>query len=367
MLKCEPIKISTLINSSEKKSEKPTVVVIIPFYNGSKWIERAVESVHRQTVPPDEFIIVNDGSEPQERQALEKLSDRYHFKIIDKPNGGQGSARNAGVLASMSDYICFLDQDDIYLEEHNEVLLQAVPAQVFRLGWIYADLNIADEDGNIIFSKCVKERSPSHPKHSLIENLRNDMFVLPSASIINRKAFEAVGGFDEQFKGYEDDDLFLRLFRKGYTNYFIDKSITTWCIHEESTSFNIVFSQSRLKYFKKLKNSFPNRPKMNLYYLRDCIIPRFSPMFIEAAIVSVLKNSKEQEEALKIIDSYYADIVTDDSVSSSRLKKLKALIWVLKHMPSVYRNVILILMQFSFTRRILLRNMPSIRGHNFRV
>jgi cellulose synthase/poly-beta-1,6-N-acetylglucosamine synthase-like glycosyltransferase len=72
------------MNSSERKSDKPTVVVIIPFYNGSKWIERAVESVHRQTVPPDEFIIVNDGSQPEERQALDNLSDKYLFKIIDK-------------------------------------------------------------------------------------------------------------------------------------------------------------------------------------------------------------------------------------------------------------------------------------------
>jgi glycosyltransferase involved in cell wall biosynthesis len=355
------------MNLKDSNTKKPTVVVIIPFYNGMKWIERAVESVHRQTAPPEEFIIVNDGSTPEERLALGRLSDKHHFKIFDKPNGGQGSARNAGVSGSKSDYICFLDQDDFYLEDHIETLIQAIPNQDCRFGWIYADLNIADEDGNIIFSKVVKERSPFHPKHSLIDIIRNDMFVLPSASIIGRKAFESVGGFDEQFKGYEDDDLFLRLFRKGYTNYFIDKAITTWCIHEESTTFNIVFSQSRLKYFKKLRESFPNRPKMNLYYLRDCIIPRFSPIFIESAVSSVLRNSKEQDEMIKIIDSFYTIIATDDSVSSSRLKKLKALIWVLKKIPAIYRKVVLTLMQFSFTRRLLLRNFPLLRNFNFRL
>jgi len=355
------------MNLCENNLKKPTVVVIIPFYNGARWIKRAVESVHRQTVPPNEFIVVNDGSKPDERLVLGELSDKYNFKIIDKPNGGQGSARNAGVFASKSDYICFLDQDDFYLDNHNEVLIQAIPNQDYHFGWTYADFNMADGDGNIIFNKCIRERTPANPKHSLMDIMRNDMFVLTSASIICRKAFEAVNGFDEQLIGYEDDDLFLRLFHKGYTNYFIDRTVYTWCIHEESTSFNIIFAQSRLKYVKKLKEAFPNRPKMNLYYLRDCIMPRFSPLFIEPAIISVLKKSMNINENLKLLDSYYAIIMSDNSVSPSRIRKLKVLIWTLKRIPTLYRKVVLLLLKFYFSRRLLLKYFPSLRNFNFRV
>ena len=87
-------------------------MLVIPFYNGADFIERAVKSVFNQTVPADEVVVVNDGSRPEEREALGALAGRYPFRIVDKENGGQGSARNAGVAVSRSDYICFLDQDD---------------------------------------------------------------------------------------------------------------------------------------------------------------------------------------------------------------------------------------------------------------
>jgi glycosyltransferase involved in cell wall biosynthesis len=96
----------------------PSVVVIIPFYNGADFIERSVKSVFEQSVPATEVIVVNDGSRPEERASLDALAARYPFRIIDKENGGQGSARNAGVKASTSDFICFLDQDDFYLPNH---------------------------------------------------------------------------------------------------------------------------------------------------------------------------------------------------------------------------------------------------------
>ncbi len=75
----------------------PTVVVIIPFYNGADFIERSVRSVFEQSVPANEVIVVNDGSRTEERAALDALAARYPFRILDKENGGQGSARNAGV------------------------------------------------------------------------------------------------------------------------------------------------------------------------------------------------------------------------------------------------------------------------------
>ncbi len=73
--------------------------------------------------------------------------------------------------------------------------------------------------------------------------LREDAYILPSASLIRRAAYEAVGGFDEQFTGYEDDDLFLRLFRAGYTNYYLDKPVTVWCRHSGSTSWTLKMSR----------------------------------------------------------------------------------------------------------------------------
>jgi len=170
----------------------PTVAVIVPFYNGAKWIERAIKSVINQTTPPDEFFIVNDGSTPQEREALAALAKDYPFTIIDKKNGGQGSARNAGVRAATSEFISFLDQDDFYFPDHIRDLVEALPERDCRLGFVYANLCGADEDGNIFHSNLLDDIPSRNPKRGRITSLlRNDLYILPSAS---RSRWLAVGG-----------------------------------------------------------------------------------------------------------------------------------------------------------------------------
>lgn len=319
--------------STEKEYRKrPTVVVVIPFYNGADWVERAIKSVVAQTVQPDEFIIVNDGSKPEERAALGRLAEKYPFSIIDKENGGQGSARNAGVAASKSDFICLLDQDDYYLPHHIEDLVDALPENDRRFGFVYADLCIGDGDGNIIFSDAVKERGP-HPKRSVLDLLNRDIFILPSASLVSRRAYEAVGGFDPQFMGYEDDDLFLRIFRSGYSNYWLDKSVTVWCIHGESTSYSIKMSRSRFKYFKKLTVNFPDNAERGLYYSRDCIIPRFGKHFIEEAEKAVAKKSPDTAEFLDMFREFQAIVEANEYVDIEYKKYLNRTIHAIQDLP----------------------------------
>jgi glycosyltransferase involved in cell wall biosynthesis len=286
---------------------KPTVAVIIPFYNGSRWIERALLSVFQQTVPADEVIVVNDGSLVEEQAALHAIGAKYAAKIINKPNGGQGAARNAGAAACNAAYLCFLDQDDFYLPDHIEVLLLALPTNELNVGFVYGDCMEADGDGNIVRTSMVKERSV-HPKRSIADMLRKDMFILPSASIIDRKAYQAVGGFDEQFTGYEDDDLFMRLFLKGYAHRFIDRPVYVWCIHTQSTSYSILMSRSRARYFRKLQDAFPDEPAHGQYYFRDCLAPRFGRAVILDAIRAAQERSADRPEINALLRDYADDV-----------------------------------------------------------
>lgn len=301
----------------------PSVVVVIPFYNGSSFIERSVRSVFAQTVPASEVVVVNDGSRPEEREALEALATRYPFRIIDQENGGQGAARNAGVAASTANYICFLDQDDFYLESHIELLVAGIPADDPRFGFIYADLLEADADGNIVRTSLVKENSSQNPKRSVLNLLRYDMYVLPSAALVSRRAFEAVGGFDPQFSGYEDDDLFLRIFRKGFTNYFLDRAVTVWCIHAESTSFGMRMIRSRFRYFQKMASMFPDEPRRDLFFLRDCLIPRFERPFVHQAIEATKLDSEHREEILGYFREFAEMVLASPFVG----RKIKIRVW----------------------------------------
>ncbi|MBR8208219.1 glycosyltransferase family 2 protein [Burkholderia cenocepacia] len=329
-----------------------TVAVVIPYYNGSKWIERALASVETQTIPATEVIVVNDGSRDEERVELGKLEGRYSFRIIDKENGGQGSARNAGVQASGADYICFLDQDDFYLPDHIEVLVNAIPEKDLRFGFLYGDAVEADGDGNVLRSSMIKEHNPIHPKRAIIEMLRDDMFVLPSASLICRKAFLAVDGFDPRLTGYEDDDLFMRLFRKGYTNYFIDRPVYVWCIHEESTSYTVRMSRSRFLYFTKLTEMFPDDKEKARFYFRDCLVPRFGRAFIADALKAARKRSEHRPEICSILQKYAAIVYANKYIG--RRYKLK--LWMITRFlsaPSWFVSLVaVVLPRIPVLRRI---------------
>lgn len=318
----------------KEQAVRPTVAVIIPYYNGSEWIERAVKSVVTQIVSAAEFVIVNDGSKPEERAALDPLAEKYGFTIIDKPNGGQGSARNAGVKATKSQYISFLDQDDYYFRDHIRDLTDAIPENDSRLGFVYADLCAADGHGNILHSHMLAQQHGMHPKRGHIAGLlRFDLFILPSASLIKRAAYEAVGGFDEQFMGYEDDDLFLRMFRAGYTNHFIATPVTAWCQHKGSTSWSVKMSRSRWKYFNKLVQNFPDDEFTGTYYFRDCFVPRFATDFIKEAARSVKTGSPDRDELVSILVAFSRMVSDNPSMSQRYKRKLKLMAFAMSSIP----------------------------------
>lgn len=332
-------------NTFHLAADQFSVVVVIPYYNGSKYIERAIKSVLAQSVAPREFIIVDDGSDPCEADFLSKLEGLYDFKLLRKSNGGQGSARNYGVSASVADYICFLDQDDFYLPNHIKLLVSAIPPNDQLFGFAYGDLFEADAEGNIFRQGMVKAHS-SHPKKDIVSMIGMDMFVLPSASIINRKSFDAVGGFDTQFMGYEDDDLFLRIFRSGRTNYYIDEAVTTWCIHSESTSYSVKMSRSRWRYFNKLHEMFPDDESRSRYFLRDLLVPRFGPLFLKDAAKARLHGGKDSNELKKIYKGYMSLLVGEKNIALGVKLKVFVYFMIVSTAPRWF---------FSFAKKVSIR------------
>lgn len=255
-----------------------SIVAIIPLYNGARWIEGAIRSVFAQTLQPDEFIVVDDGSTDDGAGAaiVERLAKERPITLLRKENGGQSSARNFGIAHSKSPLIALLDQDDVWYPNHLAELVKPFRnAFGIPLGWVYSDLAEIDEAGHMMRHSILKGAPVEHPKRTLVGCLSHDMFVLPSASLISRKAFEIVGGFDESLSGYEDDDLFLRIFRAGYDDIFLDQSLSAWRIYSSSTSFTERMAKSRLIYLEKLIGLFPDDKLRYLHYRRDCIAPRF--------------------------------------------------------------------------------------------
>jgi glycosyltransferase involved in cell wall biosynthesis len=87
---------------------------LINTYNYARYVERAIESALHQSSPFFEILVVDDGSTDESGEVLAKYVDHPKVQVIQKENGGQLSAFNAGVVASSGDLICFLDADDMY-------------------------------------------------------------------------------------------------------------------------------------------------------------------------------------------------------------------------------------------------------------
>src|SRR6266478_1436884 len=127
-----------------------SIVAIIPLYNGARWIEQAINSVLAQTLLPDELVVVDDGStDGGAGSAIVERMARKHpiIKLLRKPNGGQSSARNFGVVHSRSALIALLDQDDVWYPDHLEKLVR--PFEVKHgtpIGWVYSDFADIDEN-----------------------------------------------------------------------------------------------------------------------------------------------------------------------------------------------------------------------------
>lgn len=182
------------------------VSVVIPVYSSAGHIAAALESVLTQSVRPAEVIVVDDAS-PDDSAARARAAYPGVRILARETNGGPAAARNAGVAAATQPWIAFLDGDDVWLPWRLEVQLSAARLAPNVAAWCGKTLSMEDDapmPGDAVFTR---------PKYKPIalEMFINSNPIATSTVLLRREAFEAVGGFDEQFRGPEDYDLWMRL------------------------------------------------------------------------------------------------------------------------------------------------------------
>lgn len=271
------------------------IATVIPLYNGGPYIREAVESVLHQTRRSDRLVVVNDGSSDDGAGVVAAAFPSDAVEVIHIDNGGQSRARNIGVGAVPDcDLVAFLDQDDIWYPEHLEVLEQVfLDAVSPRLAYAYSNLDQIDVAGRRIHQSVLDLVGGPRQKTKLHELIGRDVFVLPSASLVRRDAFVSVGGFDEQLSGYEDDDLFLRLFLAGFDHAYVPASLSQWRIFGESCSQSPRMRRSRLRYALKLIDMFPKDRTSASDLPRDIVWPRFSRTLLDEMTLALRRNDRE--------------------------------------------------------------------------
>ncbi len=255
---------------------QPTVSAILPVYNGLQYLKESIGSIIAQTLQPTELFLIDDGSTDGSREYLERVETPFPKIVLTQQNKRQSAARNLAAARATGKYLAFLDHDDIWFPRHLEKLVAPMEKDEW-VGWTYSDIDEMDASGGQVSQRTLRSHNPhvQHPKTDLLNMLSSDMFIFPSASVVRSQAFAAVGGFDERLSGYEDDDLFLRLFRAGWLNVFLPESLTRYRRHPSSSSFSERMWISREIFAQKLLADYPDDPHLVRYYVRDIIAPRF--------------------------------------------------------------------------------------------
>jgi glycosyltransferase involved in cell wall biosynthesis len=200
------------------------VSAIIPVYNGAATVTEAIDSALAQTYSDLEIIAVDDGSTDGTRKILRQYGGR--IVVIERINGGIAAARNTGAAAAHGEYLAFLDCDDWWASEtiaRAAAALDADPAAVLA----YANCAVIDSEGRDLGSALIGAGVDHAP--TLDEMLTRLWPIMPSAVMIRRSAFEACGGFSEEFRsyGFEDVIFWLRARELGAFCY-IPERLVKW-------------------------------------------------------------------------------------------------------------------------------------------
>ena len=125
------------------------VSIIIPIYNGEKYLERCINSLLNQSYKNNEYIFINDGSTDNTLNILKKYAKKdERIVIIDKKNTGVSDSRNKGIEKATGDYICFCDSDDMYEENYIETMLNLILSEKVPL--VKCNFRVIDKSGREI-------------------------------------------------------------------------------------------------------------------------------------------------------------------------------------------------------------------------
>lgn len=210
----------------------PLVSVILPIYNGDRFIPGALDCIQRQRTSGEalrlEVIAVDDGSDDARRSA-ERLAVAHAAGLIDQvvsfpENRGPAAARNAGLRLARGELVTFLDVDDHWPAGHLSRLHRLLAASPDH-GFILSDV------------QCQRRAAPDAGGESSFEDFGRPGFLpLFPAGLFRREAFERVGPLDESLRNGEDLDWFLRAREAGVRYLTTGETVYRYRLHESNVS-----------------------------------------------------------------------------------------------------------------------------------
>jgi len=206
----------------------PTISVIMPVYNGERFLQQAIDSILSQTFADFEFIIINDGSTDSTKQILEKTNDKRIIIIDNENNFGMVKSLNRGIQKARGKYIARMDADDISLPDRFQMQFDFLEKNK-NVGVCGTFMKVMDKDGKVQYSDWPYSFNSK-------ENYIHFLFNCPLAhpSIMGKRELFLENPYEFSFP-VEDYELWERLSHKTVL-VNIEKVLLLYRVHGENGS-----------------------------------------------------------------------------------------------------------------------------------
>ena len=241
------------------------ISVVCPVYNSKNYVKKTIDSIIKQDLKPREILFIDDGSNDGTPQFINEIlinkNLELKWKIFKSTHKGPGAARNIGIKNAKSNWISFIDSDDIWkknkLKKINEII--TLNSEV---NFITHNEKYLRKDGSILHLNYNKKYKQNK---SLEKQLFQENILSTSAVTCKKSLFLSEGYFDETLMSAQDYELWLKLSKK-IKIYFLNDYLGTYVERDGNiTSKNWIF---RLKNELIILNRYRHYVNFNSYVCR---------------------------------------------------------------------------------------------------
>jgi GT2 family glycosyltransferase len=303
--RCQAAELEQQRQAVQDWNHTPLISLTVPCYNSPpRWLDELLTSIHRQTYPGWECILVDDASPQHEHLAVitRWCQQDSRFRLIThEHNQGVGSASQTGLEAALGDYFTIIDHDDIL--EPNALYEVAHAILTSHADVIYSDELLIRDNGAVI--RC--EFRPQFSYHFLLSHP-----YIVHLTVFRREILFHVGGYDRALQVSQDYDLLLRVAAQSHDFHHIPKVLYQWRTHSNSTghtqmakvtknSLAALERHLRLAGFATHEAQAVEGASFNFfrtrYYIRPCIVSVIIPTrdrvdLLKTCIESLLNKTR---------------------------------------------------------------------------
>ena len=269
------------------------VSVIIPVYNGERYLDQTLDSVLRQDYQPIEIIVVDDGSTDRTAEIVRSYQTILY---IYQNNQGPSAARNTGITAAQGEFVAFLDADDMWTPQKLRLQV-AYLTQHLEVGFVYAHRRMIIEEG-------------VEPPHWYREKDSPGLFA--GTLVARKKIFEKVGLFNPEYRFGENAEWLARAKDAGISLAILPETLLISRVHGQNLTHHSDAMRSNV--LKALKSSI-DRQRSNKGQVKksnsvdgnkasiSVIIPVYNgERYLEETINSVLAQIYQPCEVILVDD-----------------------------------------------------------------